>query len=88
MKGLEYDPVTYGGLCNLRTGKLIGGTQCYVYIQLPCFKKEEIECDTLLGKLIYNLKHMGAAQKVAFKSDNEIVDYLDSVSSVAASFPR
>ncbi|MDE6536503.1 MAG: hypothetical protein K2M13_00445 [Muribaculaceae bacterium] len=31
---------------------------------------------------------MGAAQEVAFKTDNEIFKYLDSVSSVAALDPR
>ena len=86
--GLESEPITYGGICNLRTGKQIGNSQCYVYIQLPNFTKEELECESLLDKWIYNIKHMGAAQEVAFKTDNEIFKYLDSVSSVAALDPR
>ncbi|MDE6558578.1 MAG: PD-(D/E)XK nuclease family transposase, partial [Muribaculaceae bacterium] len=88
VNGLEEDPVTYGGICNLRNGKPIGHSQCYVYIQLPCFRKEELECESLLDKWIYNIKNMGAAQRVAFKSDNEIFNYLDSVGSVAALDPK
>ncbi|MBD5236633.1 MAG: hypothetical protein HDS62_03745, partial [Bacteroidales bacterium] len=82
--GLGDSAVTYGGMCDLKTGKPIGKSQCFVYIQLPCFNKEEIECESLLDKWIYNIKHMGAAQKIAFRTDNDIFNYLDSVSSVAA----
>ena len=82
--GLEEDLLTYGGICNLRTGKPIGRSQCYAYIQLPYFRKEEEECESLLDKWIFNIKYMGIRQSVAFKADNEIFNYLDNVSSVAA----
>ncbi|MDE6537729.1 MAG: Rpn family recombination-promoting nuclease/putative transposase [Muribaculaceae bacterium] len=38
--GLGDSAVTYGGMCDLKTGKPIGKSQCFVYIQLPCFNKK------------------------------------------------
>ncbi len=54
------------------------------YIQLPCFVKQEAECESKLDEWIYNIKNMGATQTVAFKDNDAIFNYLDSVSSVAA----
>lgn len=84
VSGLEEDPVIYLGLCNLKSGKLVDESQRYVFIQLPCFRKPEGECESELDQWIYNIKNMGARQSVAFKNDNAVFNYLDSVSSVAA----
>ncbi|MDE5842157.1 MAG: Rpn family recombination-promoting nuclease/putative transposase, partial [Muribaculaceae bacterium] len=87
VSGLEKEPVTYAGICNLHTGKPIGKSQCYVYIQLPNFTKDELECESQLDKWIYNIKNMGTSQRVSFKSDNDIFNYLNKVGSVAALNP-
>ncbi|MDE6866307.1 MAG: Rpn family recombination-promoting nuclease/putative transposase, partial [Muribaculaceae bacterium] len=54
------------------TKEPVGDFMRLIFIQLPSFRKEESECDTIFDKWIYNLKNMGHSQTVDFQPTNEI----------------
>lgn len=85
---LDRKPVTYARILDEENHQTIGEYQRYVYIQLPCFVKEKVECDSFIDKWIYNIKNMGTMQSVAFKTQDEIFEYLDNVSNVATLPPE
>lgn len=84
VNGLDRKAITHLGVCDMETGKPIGAAKRSVFIQLPSFKKDEDECTQESDKWIYNIKNMGTMQRVAFKTEEDIFNYLDEVSNVAA----
>ena len=60
----------------------------YIFVQLPLFDKEEYECTSLDDKWIYNIKHMGIRQEVAFRNNSEIFKRLAEVANVATLTPE
>lgn len=87
VRELSAKPVVQARLLDVEDHQPIGDYVRYVFIQLPCFKKGEKECSTLIEQWIYNIKNMGQMQNVAFKEQREIFAYLDSVANVAALSP-
>ena len=88
VEGLPAKPFTTGRLRDDDTGEPIGNFQRYAFVQIPCFHKDEEQCNTLLEQWIYNIKNMGRKQNVAFTEQNEIFKYLETVSNYAALTPE
>ena len=59
-----------------------------IFVQLPFFDKEEDECTNLDEKWIYNIKHMGIRQEVAFRNNSEVFKRLAQVANVATLTPE
>lgn len=87
IKGIRKAPIVYARLMDEETFQPIGDYQRYIFIQLPYFRKEEEECISEIEQWIYNIKHMGPMQSVAFKEQRDIFQYLDSVANVSALTP-
>ena len=83
VEGLQPKPLTTARLRDDETGEPIGNFQRFAFIQLPSFKKEKEDCSSEFDQWIYNIKNMGNMQRVSFTTDNDIFEYLKSVSDVA-----
>lgn len=84
VEGLENKPVIFARLLDEESHKPIGAFERYVFIQLPWFQKDQEECESMMDKWIYNIKNMGTTQTVAFKTQEDIFQYLNNISNVSA----
>ncbi len=84
---LDPKVITRARVLDEESYKPIGDKTRYYFIQLPQFKKEEDECESLIDMWIYNIKNMGARQEVAFTRNNEIFRRLEKVTSLASLTP-
>ena len=88
VRGLERKPIVRASTLDEETFKPIGTKTRYVFVQLSSFEKEEAECDNLDDQWIYNIKHMGIRQEVAFKQNSEVFRRLEEVANVATLTPE
>ena len=86
--GLERKVLTSARMIDEENGKPVDNLMRLIYIQLPAFLKEEIECESGFDQWIYNLKNMGLRQTVAFQGQNEIFQRLASIGNIASLSPE
>ena len=55
-----------------------------IYLQLPCFRKREEECETMFDRFIYTMKNMEILDKIPFMSQNEVFRKLAEIADVNA----
>lgn len=56
----------------------------FVFLQLPCFKKEESECDNDFERWIYVLKNMETLQRLPFKARKSVFEKLEQIVDIAS----
>lgn len=85
---LDEKPIVRASVIDEDSLKPIGMKTRYIFVQLPFFDKEEYECTNLDEKWIYNIKHMGIRQEVAFRNNSEVFKRLAEVANVATLTPE
>ena len=53
-----------------------------IYLQLPCFTKSEVECNTLFDCFIYTLKNMEILDRMPFMAKNAVFKKLAEIADV------
>ena len=56
----------------------------YIFLELPSFTKEEIECETDFERWIYVLKNMETLQRLPFKARSAVFKKLEEVVDIAS----
>lgn len=56
----------------------------FIFLQLPCFKKEEHECENDFERWIYVLKNMETLQRLPFKAQKSVFEKLEQIVDIAA----
>ncbi len=56
----------------------------FIFLQLPCFKKEEHECENDFERWIYVLKNMETLQGLPFKARKSVFEKLEQIVDIAA----
>ncbi len=56
----------------------------FIFLQLPCFKKEEHECENDFERWIYVLKNMETLQRLPFKARKSVFEKLEQIVDIAA----
>lgn len=56
----------------------------FVFLQLPCFKKEEPECENDFERWIYVLKNMETLQRLPFKARKSVFEKLEQIVDIAS----
>lgn len=56
----------------------------FVFLQLPCFKKEESECENDFERWIYVLKNMETLQRLPFKARKSVFEKLEQIVDIAS----
>ena len=56
----------------------------FIFIELPCFKKQEEECETDLERWIYVLKNMEILERMLFKARKAAFEKLEKITDIAA----
>lgn len=56
----------------------------FVFLQLPCFKKEESECENGFERWIYVLKNMETLQRLPFKARKSVFEKLEQIVDIAS----
>ena len=54
----------------------------FVFLQLPCFKKEESECENDFERWIYTLKNMETLKRMPFKARKAVFEKLEEIADV------
>ena len=55
-----------------------------MFLQLPCFKKEESECENDFERWIYVLKNMETLQRLPFKARKSVFEKLEQIVDIAS----
>lgn len=71
-------------LMDMKHKTLFSDKMRLVYLQLPYFTKDLDECETLLEKLIYVLKHMDVLQRMPWLAQDAVFQKLASIADVAS----
>ena len=69
-------------LMDRETGEVVSEKVRMIYLQLPCFRKTEEECETLFDRMMYTLKNMEILDKIPFMSQNEVFRKLAEIADV------
>lgn len=56
----------------------------FIFLQLPCFTKEEDECQTDFERWIYVLKNMETFQRLPFKARKSVFEKLEQIVDIAS----
>ena len=56
----------------------------FIFIELPCFKKTENECETDFERWIYVLKNMEILERMPFKARKAAFEKLEKITDIAA----
>ena len=56
----------------------------FIFLQLPCFSKEENECRTDFERWIYVLKNMETLQRLPFKARKSVFEKLEQIVDIAS----
>lgn len=56
----------------------------FIFIELPCFKKQEEECETDFERWIYVLKNMEILERMPFKARKAAFEKLEKITDIAA----
>lgn len=65
------------------TGELFNNKLRQIFIELPCFTKEEYECETDFERWLYILKHMNTLERLPFKAKKAVFERLEQIASKA-----
>lgn len=71
-------------LMDMQENKLFSDKMRLIYLQLPYFTKEVDECETILEKLIYVLKHMDVLQRMPWLAQEAVFQKLESIAEVSS----
>lgn len=71
-------------LMDMKHKTLFSDKMRLIYLQLPYFTKELDDCETLLEKLIYVLKHMDVLQRMPWLAQDAVFQKLASIADVAS----
>ena len=71
------------GLADMATGKPFSGKERFIFLQLPCFKKEADECENDFERWIYVLKHMETFNRMPWAAKNSVFRKLAEVAEVS-----
>ena len=66
------------------TNELFSDKLRFIFLQLPCFTKEEDECQTDFERWIYVLKNMETFQKLPFKARKSVFEKLEQIVDIAS----
>ena len=64
--------------------KAVYGKLRFIFLQLPCFTKEEDECQTDFERWIYVLKNMETFQRLPFKARKSVFEKLEQIVDIAS----
>lgn len=70
-------------LLNIKTHKPVSEKVKLIYLQLPCFTKEENECKTDFERWIYIFKNMEILERIPWAAKNSIFAKLGEIAEVA-----
>jgi len=56
----------------------------FIFIELPCFTKEEQECETDFERWIYILKNMETLKRIPFKTRKAAFEKLEKIADIAS----
>ncbi len=56
----------------------------FIFLQLPCFRKEEDECENDFERWIYVLKNMETLHRLPFKARKAVFEKLEQIVDIAA----
>ena len=70
------------GLADMATGKPFSGKERFIFLQLPCFKKEADECKNDFERWIYVLKNMETFNRMPWAAKNSVFRKLAEVAEV------
>ena len=56
----------------------------FIFLQLPCFTKEENECENDFERWIYVLKNMETLHRLPFKARKAVFEKLEQIVDIAA----
>lgn len=71
-------------LCDRDTHEPFSDKLRFIFIELPCFNKEEEECETNLEKWIYVLKNMETLNRLPFKAKKSVFEKLEQIVDIAS----
>lgn len=71
------------GLADMATGKPFSGKERFIFLQLPCFKKEADECKNDFERWIYVLKNMETFNRMPWAAKNSVFRKLAEVAEVS-----
>ena len=71
------------GLADMATGKPFSGKERFIFLQLPCFKKEADECKNDFARWIYVLKNMETLNRMPWAAKNSVFRKLAEVAEVS-----
>lgn len=83
MDGLGDQFRTDVGLTNLQTGKKFSDKERFIFLQLPCFKKEADECKNDFERWIYVLKNMEILDRMPWAAKDSVFRKLAEIGSVS-----
>lgn len=66
------------------TNELFSDKLRFIFLQLPCFTKEEDECQTDFERWIYVLKNMETFQRLPFKARKSVFEKLEQIVDIAS----
>lgn len=66
------------------TNELFSDKLRFIFLQLPCFTKEEDECQTDFERWIYVLKNMETFQRLPFKVRKSVFEKLEQIVDIAS----
>ena len=70
-------------LLNIKTHKPVSEKAKLIYLQLPCFTKEENDCKTDFERWIYIFKNMEILERIPWAAKNSIFAKLGEIAEVA-----
>ena len=70
-------------LLNIKTHKPVSEKVKLIYLQLPCFTKEENDCKTDFERWIYIFKNMEILERIPWAAKNSIFAKLGEIAEVA-----
>ena len=72
------------GLADMATGKPFSGKERFIFLQLPCFKKEADECENDFERWIYVLKNMEALNRMPFAAKDSVFAKIAQIADISA----
>ena len=84
LDGLAADLRTDVALMDMKRHTLFSDKVRMIFLQLPYFKKELDDCDSLFERIIYVLKHMDILQRMPFLAQDAVFKRLSEIAEVAS----
>lgn len=83
MEGLGEAFRTDVALCDVRTGRRFTDKERFVFLQLPCFRKEAGECEDDFERWIYVLKNMDVLERMPWVAKDSVFHRLAEIGEVS-----